>query len=37
MLEIKGILGSTELTYDRKTNTILTPGFFGQSVYRRKK
>ena len=37
MLEIKGILGSTELTYDRKTDTILTPGFFGQTEYRRKK
>ena len=37
MLEIKGILISTELTYDRKTDTILTPGFFGQTEYRRKK
>lgn len=36
-LEIKGILGSTELTYDRKTDTILTPGFFGQVEYRRKR
>jgi len=37
MLEIKGILGSTELTYDRKTDTIFTPGFLGQMEYRRKK
>lgn len=37
MLDIKGILVSTELTYDRKTGTILTPGFFGQAEYRRKK
>lgn len=37
MLEVKGILVSTELTYDRKTDTILTPGFFGQAEYRRKK
>jgi hypothetical protein len=37
MLEIKGILVSTELTYDRKTDTILTPGFFGQTEYKRKK
>ena len=37
MLEVKGILVSTELTYDRKDDTILTPGFFGQVVYRRKK
>ncbi len=37
MLDIKGILVSTELTYDRKTDTILTPGFFGQVEYRRKK
>ena len=36
-LEIKGILGSTELTYDRKTDTILAPGFFGQIEYKRKR
>jgi hypothetical protein len=36
-LEVKGILVSAELTYDRKTDTILTPGFFGQTEYRRKK
>ena len=35
MLEIKGILGSTELTYDRKTGTIVAPGFFGQVEYKR--
>jgi hypothetical protein len=37
MLEIKGILGSTDLTYDRKTETILAPGFFGQVEYKRKR
>lgn len=37
MLEIKGMLGSTELTYDRKTDTIVAPGLFGQMEYRRKK
>lgn len=36
-LEVKGILVSAELTYDRQTDTILTPGFFGQTEYRRKK
>lgn len=36
-LEVKGILVNAELTYDRKTDTILTPGFFGQAEYRRKK
>lgn len=36
-LEVKGILVTAELTYDRKTDTILTPGFFGQTEYRRKK
>jgi hypothetical protein len=37
MLEIKGILGSAELTYDRKTDTILAPGFFGVAEYQRKR
>lgn len=36
MLEIKGMLGSTELTYDKKTGTIMAPRFFGQVEYRRK-
>jgi hypothetical protein len=36
-LEIKGILGSAELTYDRKTDTILAPGFFGEVEYQRKR
>ena len=36
-LEVKGILVSAELTYDRKTDTILTPDFFGQTEYKRKK
>jgi hypothetical protein len=35
-LEVKGILVTAELTYDRKTDTILTPGFFGQTEYRPK-
>jgi hypothetical protein len=37
MLEVKGFLGTTELTYVRKTGTISAPGFFGQMEYRRKK
>ena len=37
MLEIKGMLGATDLTYDKKTGTILAPGFFGQLEYERKK
>lgn len=36
-LEIKGMLGSTELTYDKKSDSILTLGFFGAAEYRRKK
>jgi hypothetical protein len=37
MLEIKGMLGATDLTYDKKTGTILASGFFGQLEYERKK
>lgn len=37
MLEIKGMLGATDLTYDKKKGTILAPGFFGQVEYQRKK
>lgn len=37
MLEINGMLGATDLTYDKKTGTILDPGFFGQLEYERKK
>ena len=37
MLEVKGLLGATELTYVRKTGTISAPGFFGQMEYRREK
>jgi len=37
MLEIKGMLGTTDLTYDHKTGTITAPGFFGQVEYGRKK
>lgn len=36
-LEIKGMLGATDLTYDKKTGTILAPGFLGQLEYERKK
>jgi len=37
MLEVKEILGSTDLTYDRKTDTILMPGFLGQVEYKRRR
>jgi hypothetical protein len=37
MLEVKGFLGTTELTYVRKTGTISTPGFLGQMEYRRER
>jgi hypothetical protein len=36
-LEIKGALLSANLTYVKRTDTILAPGFFGQPEYRRKK
>jgi hypothetical protein len=36
-LEIKGALLSANLTYVKRTDTILAPGFFGQAEYRRKK
>lgn len=36
-LEIKGALLSTELTYVKRTGTIVGPGFFGQVEYRRQK
>jgi hypothetical protein len=36
-LEIKGALLSANLTYVRRTDTILAPGFFSQAEYRRKK
>ena len=36
-LEIKGTLLSTNLTYVKRTDTILTPGFFGQVEYKRQK
>lgn len=36
-LEIKGTLLSTNLTYVKRTDTILTPGFFGQVEYVRQK
>src|ERR1035438_4448619 len=29
-LEVKGLLLSANLTYVKRTDTILTPGFFGQ-------
>ena len=36
-LEVKGALLSANLTYVKQSHTILTPGFFGQVEYRRKK
>jgi hypothetical protein len=36
-LEVKGALLSTELTYVKRTDTILTPGFSGQVEYKRQK
>jgi hypothetical protein len=36
-LEVKGALLSAELTYVKRTDTILTPGFFGQVEYKRQK
>jgi len=36
-LEVKGALLSTNLTYVKRTDTILAPGFFGQIEYKRKK
>jgi|ERR1035438_1178747 hypothetical protein len=36
-LEIKGTLLSTNLTYVKRTDSILTPGFFGQIEYVRQK
>lgn len=37
MLEVKGFLGTTDLTYDQKAGTISAPGFLGQMEYRREK
>ena len=34
-LEVQGALLSTNLTYVKRTDTILTPGFFGQVEYKR--
>ena len=36
-LEVKGALFSANLTYVRRTNTIVAPGFFGQLEYKRKR
>ena len=36
-LEVKGALLSVNLTYVKRTDTILTPGFFGQVEYKRQK
>lgn len=36
-LEVKGALLSTNLTYVKRTDTILTPGFSGQVEYKRQK
>jgi hypothetical protein len=37
MLEVRGLLGATDLTYVRKTGTISAPGFLGEVEYRREK
>jgi hypothetical protein len=34
-LQVKGLLLSADLTYVKRTDTILTPGFFGQVEYKR--
>src|SRR4051812_13297148 len=36
-LEVKGALLSADLTYVKRTDTIVTPGFFGQVEYKRKR
>lgn len=36
-LEVKGALLSTDLTYVKRTDTILAPGFFSQVEYKRQK
>ena len=36
-LEGNGLLLSVDLTYVKRTDTILTPGFFGQVEYKRQK
>lgn len=36
-LEVKGTLLSADLTYVKKTDTIITPGFIGQVEYQRRK
>jgi hypothetical protein len=36
-LEVKGALLSAELTYVKRTDTIVGPGFFGQVEYKRQK
>ena len=37
MLEVKGALLSTTLTYVKKTGTLLGPGFLGEIEYKRQK
>ena len=36
-LEVTGVLLSTNLTYVKRTDTIVAPGFFGQVEYKRQK
>ena len=36
-LEVKGALLSAQLTYIKRTDTIVGPGFFGQVEYKRQK
>ena len=36
-LEVKGVLLSADLTYVKRTDTIIAPGFLGQAEYKRQK
>ena len=36
-LEVKGVLLSADLTYVKRTDTIIAPGFWGQAEYKRQK
>ncbi len=36
-LEVKGVLLSVDLTYVKRTDTIIAPGFWGQAEYKRQK
>ncbi len=36
-LEVKGVLLFADLTYVKRTDTIIAPGFWGQAEYKRQK